>query len=120
MAFQYQYAIYDYHYAADQQERLDQMVADGWQLFAAVPNSLELYVVWQRELPGTAKDADEPAPRQRKSPAKPGPAGAAGTAGAEGPAGPAGPEGAAGPAGPEGPAGPAGAAVTVALDGKDA
>jgi hypothetical protein len=110
MAFQYQYAIYDYHYAADQQERLDLMVADGWQLFAAVPNSLELYVVWQRELPGAKQRAPQ---KHREDPAKPGPAGA------EGPAGPAGPEGAAGPAGPEGPAGPAGAAVTVAIEDKD-
>jgi hypothetical protein len=55
MAFQYQYAIYDFHYATDQQERLDQMVADGWQVNTAIPNSLELQVVWQRELPA-AKD----------------------------------------------------------------
>jgi hypothetical protein len=61
MAFQYQYTTYDFHWPDAQQERLDQMVADGWQVNTAYPNSLELYVVWQRELPTAEQSATEAA-----------------------------------------------------------
>jgi hypothetical protein len=67
MAFQYCYAIYDYHYAADQQERLDQMVADGWQIFSAAPGSLELQVVWQRELPAASKPDPRSSQKHREN-----------------------------------------------------
>lgn len=68
MTFQYQYAIYDYHYAADQQERLDLMVADGWQVHSVAAGSLELCVLWQRELPAE-KRSPRSAQRYRENPA---------------------------------------------------
>jgi hypothetical protein len=59
MALQYRYVIYDFHWADDQHERLDQMVADGWEINVAIPNSLELYVLWQREAPQERRKKDD-------------------------------------------------------------
>jgi hypothetical protein len=62
MAYQYCYTIYDFHWPDAQQERLDLMVADGWQIHTANPASSEVYVVWQRELPGETAPAAQETP----------------------------------------------------------
>ena len=70
MAFEYQYGIYNPgQYPADVQKGWDAMVADGWQIHTAAPAYNEIYLLWQRELPGenTAPEPDEPAPRKPRA-----------------------------------------------------
>jgi hypothetical protein len=53
MAFEYRYGIYNPgQYGADVQAQWDAMVADGWQAHTAMPAYNEVYIFWQRELPG--------------------------------------------------------------------
>lgn len=66
MAYEYRFEGYDFHWAEEQQAKVDAMAQAGWRVHTASATYPEVSILWERETVNTEVDPPKSPAKQEK------------------------------------------------------